>query len=212
MFIVLEGIDGCGKTTQIKRVRDYLASRIGEDRITVTREPGGWDGGEAMRELALGGGLSDIWSEFFYFMMDRCEHVARVIAPALSRGGAVLCDRYFPSTLAYQVLSSPDIRDETAGYMMGLADAIGLPRPDRVFFLDISPDEARTRLGTREKRDGFDARGVDFFKRVRDGYLRLMDAGGVWVRIDASAGPDEVFAALEREMAGLHGEPGGGPE
>jgi dTMP kinase len=201
MFIVLEGIDGCGKTTQMKRLAVWLGDKMGSSGVTLTREPGGWQGGELVRELLLGGGLSTTWSEFFAFMMDRCEHVARVVSPALARGECVLCDRYVQSTLAYQVLSDPEISGHAASYMTSLAEVIGLPVPDRVCFLDIEPDTARNRLEARDKSDSFDARGRDFFARVREGYYRLMSLSpDLWIKIDASASEDAVFEDLTRRL------------
>lgn len=207
MFIVLEGIDGCGKTTQTARISEYIASIVGSDKVLATREPGGWDGGEAIRELVLRGNLSSMWSEFFLFMMDRCEHVCRVIAPAILCGGVVVCDRYSPSTLAYQILSRPDVGDAAAEYMIGLSDVIGLPKPDRVFFLDISPDEARARLDARGNANSFDVRGREYFERVRAGYERIMKTSSDrWVKIDAASAPDEVFDILTRHVDSLIGE------
>jgi len=208
MFIVLEGIDGCGKTTQMNRLARWLGDKIGAGRVTLTREPGGWPGGEMVRELILGGCLSTTWGEFFAFMTDRCEHVARVVAPALAEDKWVLCDRYAQSTLAYQVLSDPEIPAHAADCMIALSDVIGLPHPDLVCFLDIDPDMARGRLETRGKRDAFEARGGEFFVRVRDGYHRLMNMSpDRWMKIDASRGEDAVFDDIARSLASFI-EPG----
>jgi dTMP kinase len=204
MFVVIEGIDGCGKSTQAARLTEWLTSRLGREMVVSASEPGGWDGGGVVRELVLGGNLTSMWSEFFLFMMDRCEHVSRVIAPALKKGQFVLCDRYSPSTLAYQVLACPDVSDETAGYMIGLSDRIGLPIPDCVCLLDIDPDTARRRLDRRGKADSFDTRGKDFFSRVRDGYDRLMkSSNGNWIKIDATPDEETVFGVLTRRLGGL---------
>jgi dTMP kinase len=197
MFIVMEGIDGSGKTTQTGLFAEWLRSEAGFGRLFLTREPGGWDAGEAVRELILGGNLSCVWSEFFAFMLDRCEHVARVIAPKLAEGTAVLCDRYTPSTMAYQIFSNPDISGETAEYMLRVPGAIGLPEPDCVCLFDVEPEIARRRLASRGKTDSFDSRGDDFFSRVRDGYDKIMSLSpGVWIKIDASGSEREVFSEL----------------
>ena len=201
MFIVLEGIDGSGKTTQAARLAAWFSERLGEGRVVVTREPGGWSGGERVRELALEGNFSSVWTEFFLFMADRCEHVCGVISPAIARGQAVICDRYWPSTMAYQILSRADIPGDTVQYIVGMFDKIGLPSPDRVFFLDIEPEEARRRLVRRGKSDSFDARGSDFFAAVRAGYHALMASNtGSWIKIDASSGEDAVCAEIKRNL------------
>ncbi|MDR1136761.1 MAG: dTMP kinase [Synergistaceae bacterium] len=193
----MEGIDGSGKTTQTELFAEWLKQDTGFERLSVTREPGGWRSGESVRELILGGNLSGVWSEFFAFMLDRCEHVARVIAPELAKGGCVICDRYMPSTLAYQIFSNPDIPGETAEYMLRLPGVIGLPEPDCVCLLDVTPATARRRLSSRGKTDSFDARGEDFFSRVRNGYDKVMSLSrGVGIKIDASKNKSEVFSDL----------------
>ncbi|MDR1471764.1 MAG: dTMP kinase [Synergistaceae bacterium] len=205
MFIVLEGIDGCGKSTQSSRLGEWLSGLLGLDAVLVTYEPGGWPGGEAVRALARGGDFSSVWSEFFLFMMDRCEHVARVINPAIAGKKVVLCDRYMPSTLAYQVLSSTIMTESAAEKIIGLSKLIGLPQPDCTFFLDVNVSVAKSRMDARGKRDSFDKRGEDFFERVRLGYERLMrsGAGTEWVRLDAALDEESVFAALRGHVERL---------
>ncbi|MDR1133935.1 MAG: dTMP kinase [Synergistaceae bacterium] len=201
MFIVLEGIDGSGKTTQARRLGEWLSGLLGRERVLVTKEPGGWPGGDAVRRLALGGSLSSVWGEFFLFMTDRCEHVSGVVTPALEKGVCVVCDRYTPSTLAYQVLSNPSIGNEAADYMTGVSEVIGLPRPDCVCLLDIGADAARRRLEARGKLDSFDAKGRDYFERVRAGYDVLMKRSpDGWIKIDASGDENAVFGELKRGL------------
>jgi dTMP kinase len=199
MFFVLEGIDGCGKTTQAAKLEKLLSEMFGGEAVLRTREPGGWEGGEKLREFVLSGGLASHWSEFFFFMMDRCEHVERVIKPAISAGKIVISDRYSPSTLAYQILSDPEIDGGAAEYITRLADAIGLPAPDVVFLLDVGVAEAESRLASRGGANGFDERGRNFFERVREGYDGLMNSNpGMWIKIDASRSEEEVFTDLAR--------------
>jgi dTMP kinase len=210
MFIVLEGIDGCGKTTQARRLSEWIVERLGAGGVTLTHEPGGWRGGEVVRNFILSGNVSTNWGEFFAFMMDRCEHVARVISPALASGRCVLCDRYSASTLAYQIFSDLDIPDDTAERMAGLSDVIGLPRPDCVCLLDIDPNVARVRLAARGKSNAFDYRVDDFFARVREGYDKIMRMSpDSWMKIDASRPEDEVFndlaAGLEARFPSMFG-------
>ena len=175
---------------------------MGADSVVSTGEPGGWRGGEGVRELILGGALSTRWGEFFAFMMDRCEHVERVISPALEKDKCVLCDRYSASTLAYQIFSDPDMTERAAEYLAGLSDIIGLPEPDCVCLLDISPNVAAMRLASRGNADSFDSRREIFFTRVREGYDRVMRMSPeTWMKIDASRDENTVFDDLASGLA-----------
>ena len=102
MFITLEGIDGSGKTTQIKLLYEYLKQKKG--RVVLTREPGGTRVGELVRSLILGEDYAELepQAELFLLLADRAQHVREVIAPALLAGEIVLCDRFIDSTVAYQ--------------------------------------------------------------------------------------------------------------
>jgi dTMP kinase len=211
MFIVLEGIDGSGKTTQAARLGEWISGLLGREKVLVTKEPGGWPGGDAIRRLALGGSLSSAWGEFFLFMADRCEHVAGVVAPALEKGMCVICDRYAPSTLAYQVLSNPSVGSAAADYVTGIGDVIGLPRPDCACLLDISAETARKRLDARGNPDSFDARGRDYFERVRAAYDALIERSPEgWIKVDASGDESVVFAELKSGLERMFGTRLGG--
>ena len=206
MFIVLEGIDGSGKTTQAAQLGEWLSGLLGREHVLVTQEPGGWPGGDAVRRLALGGSLSSAWGEFFLFIADRCEHVSGVITPALEKDMCVICDRYTQSTLAYQVLSNPSISCEAADYMMCMSEIIGLPRPDCVCFLDVSADTARKRLEARGRLNSFYARGRDYFERVRAAYDTLIKRSpDGWIKVDASGDEDAVFAEIKRGLERMFG-------
>jgi dTMP kinase len=205
VFIVFEGIDGCGKTTQSRRLSRWLRDRVGEQGVVATFEPGDWPGGARMREMLLGGDFKSAWSEFFIFMADRCEHVERVVAPALREHRIVVSDRYTPSTIAYQIYGSSGLPADAAGRVSRLPAEIGLPEPDVVVWLDVGVETARERLGSRTKRDSFDARGAEFFRRVRDGYRALSNApgGSRWVTVDASGDEDDVFAEVAARLEPL---------
>jgi len=209
MFVVLEGIDGCGKSTQADLIERWLAQTLGADRVLRTCEPGGWEGGAVLRDLALRHGFENPWSEWFLFMLDRCEHVARVINPALRAGKVVVSDRYSPSTIAYQILGNENIPPETAEHIMKTSSLIGLPKADVVFLLDIRVADAQNRLASRAKKDGFDGKERAYFERVRNNYDKLMKlegSGGSWVRVDASRSAEAVFADIQSALRAGMGE------
>jgi dTMP kinase len=205
MFIVIEGIDGSGKTTQCERLVDFLSGRLGRSFVVGTFEPGGWSGGDILRNLSLRGEFEGRWSRFFLFMADRCEHLRRVILPALEKGCIVVCDRYTASTMAYQVLSDPRVSKETAEFMSRLPACLGMPTPDAVILLDVGVDIAEARMRERGKRDFFETMGRDYFERVRSAYLTQMESAsaGRWMSIDASGSPEEVFGRISKRVLEL---------
>ncbi len=170
LFITFEGIDGSGKSTQIALLAAALknAGRA----VLKTREPGGTGVGERIRSLLLGRRAEklDPRSEMMLYLAGRIQHVTEVIAPALSKGRIVLCDRFSDTTIAYQ------------GYAMGLpvkwvtrwvAEAQIRLQPDITFLLDLDVPVALARLGTRNVLSRFDLETVAFHEAVRKGYLRL---------------------------------------
>lgn len=196
MFITLEGIDGCGKSTQARLLYEALGAERG---AVLTREPGGWEGGAELRSMVLGGSLKHPWSELFLFLLDRAEHAARVIAPALEAGKHVICERYHDSTLAYQVwgrgLPQEPIRDAAA--------FAAFPAPDVTILFDIEPEAALARVSKRGKPDAFESEGLKFMRRIRDGYRFISAAdAGRWLVIECGArGVDEIFAEVRRGLA-----------
>lgn len=189
-FVVLEGGDGSGKSTQIPRLAAWLRSR-GLD-VVVTREPGGTPLGGALRALVLDGEDSiDPTAEALLMAADRAQHVAAVIRPALARGAWVLTDRHVPSSLVYQ------------GVVRGLgADAVesvnawatGGLTPDLVIVLDVSDAVAAQRRPGDPDR--LEREGDSFHAEVRAAYRGLAADRG-WSVIDGSGSPDEVAARIE---------------
>lgn len=197
-FIVLEGGEGAGKTT----LAAALSQRIRESgrELVAVREPGATAAGEHVRQL-LSLELTP-WAETFAFLLARAQLVHEVIHPALDRGAVVLCDRFSPSTLAYQGyargLDVPELRRADAHATGGLA-------PGLVIFLDIDPE-----LGLRRKHGDEDAirtglEDVAFHRLVRAGYLAQMDDAphGQWLRIDAALPPESVVDLAWEAIAGM---------
>ena len=169
-FISFEGIDGSGKSTQIKLLADHLHSQ--GRKVIVTREPGGSTGAEEIRALVLQGEI-DRWSaetELLLFTAARRDHLERTIRPALAAGEIVLCDRFADSTRMYQGLSRGDLR-QTVDQLHSLV--IGT-EPDLTVLLDINPalglTRAKSRHGTEERFEDF---GESLQARMRQGFLAL---------------------------------------
>ena len=195
-FITLEGGEGAGKSTQLRRLAEALRAR-GLD-LVETREPGGSPGAEAIRRLLLEG-EGDRWTmeaEALLFAAARADHVARTIRPALERGAWVLCDRFLDSSVAYQ------------GGAGGLGfDAIrALHRvgshgflPDRTLLLELPPETVAARLSARDAAgsDRIGGRDDKFHGRVAAAFAALAEEEPArFRRIDASGTPDEVTARL----------------
>ncbi len=175
-FVTFEGGEGAGKTTQIK----LLAARLQElgHNIVVTREPGGTKGAEAIRELILnpaGFNFSSM-TETMLFFAARCDHVEKIIIPALEDGKIVLCDRFTDSTLAYQSALgkvSGDIIQKMANLILGNL------KPDLTFFIDMEPAQGLKRAATRRgssATDRFELESLEFHKRIRHAFLRIASA------------------------------------
>ncbi len=169
LFITFEGTDGCGKTTQINKVKSFLTSKGYE--VVVTREPGALDIGQKIRDILLHheGTISDK-CEMFLFLADRSQHVDTFIKPYLEAGKIVLCDRYTDSTIAYQGFG----RERDINLLKELNDiATGKLMPDLTFLYDVSIETAQKRLG--DERDRMESIGTDFDLKVRNGYKRLSE-------------------------------------
>ncbi len=165
LFITFEGIDGCGKTTQIKLLKEYFEKQ--NKTVLLTREPGAKGLGEKLREILLNyNGEVSSNCESFLFLADRAQHIDTIIKPAIERGEIVLCDRHTDSTIAYQGYGrGVDIEEIT----MLNNIATGNTKPDITFIFDIDIDTSMSRVG--KEKDRMESAGIEFFKRVREGYL-----------------------------------------
>lgn len=196
MFIAIEGIDGTGKSTQAARLAAYLKADCGRE-VLLTKEPGGWNGGAILRELVLSGELVHPWSEGYLFMLDRAEHVSRVIEPAVREGKIVVCERYHASTLAYQVWGR-GLPIEPFDRLFKLSN---FPVPDLTILLDMEPEAALARVRSRGKEDAFESEGCAFMTKIRTGYLEQMKrTAASWACISAEASPDVVFENIVSEI------------
>lgn len=180
MFITIEGIDGCGKTTQAAFLSQLLRAQGRE--VLWTREPGCWSDGAALRSILLNGRLQNSMTEILLFLADRCEHATQVIEPALSGGTWVVCERYSDSTRAYQCWG----RGLSRSRLEDLLSWCGFPEPDLTLWLDLSPEEALRRRAERGGGDRIESEQRDFHRRVACGFGELASQfSHRFVRIDA---------------------------
>ncbi len=183
-FIVVEGGEGVGKSTQVARLAERL--RAEGYAVDQTREPGGTEAGAALRTKLLHGDAIDAETELAWLLEDRRLHVEQRIKPDLARNIVVVSDRFSPSTLAYQGVARAMGVDEVE--RRGAAVASGVA-PDVVIVLDLPDDVAEARV--TQDRDRFEREGDDFHARVRAAYRELAPVRG-WVVVDANGSPDEV--------------------
>ncbi|MGB0558042.1 MAG: dTMP kinase [Paracoccaceae bacterium] len=170
IFITFEGIDGSGKSTQVK----YLANRLmtlGRE-VVLTREPGGSTGAEEIRSLVLEG-APERWSaetEILLFTAARRDHMEKLILPALEDGKIVICDRFADSTRMYQGLTRGDLRSTVDS----LTDLMIKRQPDLTILIDMDPELGHRRAKARNtKEERFEDFGVDLQRRMRGGFLQL---------------------------------------
>ena len=195
-FITFEGIEGCGKSTQIARLAKRLAN-LDRDVIQL-REPGGTAIGEAIRETVkhpLGDDPISPDTELLLMNASRAQLVQQVIRPALAKGSVVLCDRFYDSSLAYQGYGRGL---DLAKVQRAIDLAVGETKPDITLLLDIPLEVSNERVSHRqsetgESNDQFDRSGDHFFKRVHDGFHALAKAEPQRIRIiNANQSPDAV--------------------
>jgi len=195
-FIVLEGGEGSGKSTQGARLASWITDRGHE--VVSTFEPGDTKMGAQMREVLLHGDAPlDPRAELLLMLADRAQHVTEVIRPALARGAVVISDRYTPSTLAYQGV----------GRALGVeaveqlnAFATGGLEPDVVILLDVPDDVAEARVAA--ERDRVERAGAGFHARVRAAYRELARERG-WRVVDGSGSPDDVALRVQDAVAAV---------
>lgn len=194
-FISFEGIDGAGKTTHI----DALANRFTAQGRTVTRtrEPGGTELAEKLRNLVLHEPM-DALAEALLMFAARRDHIQRVIAPALARGDVVLCDRFADASFAYQGAG----RGLDWGILLELERWVqeGL-QPDLTIWFDLPADIAAQRLAGARMPDRFESQPQSFFETVSNGYARRMAENPQrFARINANQTPEQVWLDVEKAV------------
>jgi dTMP kinase len=198
MFITFEGIEGSGKSTQLRR----LAARIPD--AVITKEPGGTPLADRIRAILLDSSSHlDPVAELFLFAASRRQHVVEIIRPALQHGATVLCDRFTDSTLAYQGFGRLINLDQLRALNAWATDSL---TPDLTFLFDL-PEEiglsrARSRNAEAVRDEGrFEAEEMRFHRRVREGYLALAASEPTrFAVINGEGDPDDVYASVEAEL------------
>ena len=189
-FITLDGIEGVGKTTQIKLLENYLKSKNKE--YISTREPGGFALAESIRALLLSKDMCSI-TELLLYEAARSEHINRVVKPALDDGKTVICDRFIDSTLAYQGygrginLSVIDELNKIASHGI---------EPDLTIILDLTVEQAFARMQKRNQEpDRIEKSGKEFFVKAREGFLNIAKTQSNRVKIVNADQPEELIHA-----------------
>jgi len=196
-FITLEGVDGAGKSTHMQFIADRVAAACGGHAI-VTREPGGTDLAERLRESILEEAMEPL-AETLLIFAARAHHVRKVIRPVLESGSWVVCDRFHDATFAYQGAGKGVPLDLIE--RLGAAAHPGL-EPDRTLVFDCTYEVARKRLAASGKKlDRFEREDQGFFERVRGAYLARAKAEPGRIRIiDATADLATIRKSVERAL------------
>lgn len=195
-FITLEGIDGAGKSTHQTWLADSLRQR--SILVCVTREPGGTELGEKLRQILLDKKQAmHLETEALLMFAARREHLAKVIGPALARGEWVVCDRFSDATFAYQGAGRGADWDKLEMLERWVQDAL---QPDLTLLFDLPPELGKQRTGSIKTPDRFEQEQLEFFERVRVGYLKRAKAAPVRMHvIDAS----QSIEAIRQRVSGI---------
>lgn len=210
-FITFEGVEGCGKSTQIRKLATTLKSQGRE--VTLTREPGGCDIADKIRAILLDSANAAMvpLAELLLYAAARAQHISEVILPALARGDIVLCDRFIDATVAYQGFG----RRLDLGMINNLNNlAAANCRPDITLLLDCPVTTGLERALARidalgatasstAREERFERESLEFHERVRNGYLSLAAAEpGRFCVIDASGSVEDIFTAISSRLMG----------
>ena len=186
LFITFEGIEGCGKSTQAKMLNDYLVKK-GHSTL-LTREPGGPPISEAIRRILLDNGFSnmDRITELFLYLASRAQHTKQWIIPALEENKIVICDRYYDSTYAYQLIARDIINHSLLNTeFLDILNNISVHslKPDITFIIDLPVKMGLYRVFSARNLDRIESENISFHKKVRQGFLDLAKREPVRIKI-----------------------------
>lgn len=198
LFITMEGPDGSGKTTQIKKLEAYFENK-GYD-VVITREPGGTKISEQIREIILdkANDEMDFTTEALLYAASRAQHVAQIIKPALDHGKIVICDRFVDSSIVYQGVGR--------GLGIEQVEAINKPAlrdcmPNITFLFKLSPEVGIHRKKEQGEKDRLESEELDFHRRVFEGYLMLEERYKERIKaIDASKSIEEIYEEIMKHI------------
>jgi dTMP kinase len=194
-FIVIDGIDGCGKSTQAERLVRSLSERAGKPALHL-REPGGTALGERLREILLSRALVLAPRvETLLFTAARAQMLEEKVEPALAAGRDVVCERFHPSTFAYQAVAGELAQERVLELLHAWA---GEPEPDLLIVLDIDPERALLRRS--RPRDRIEDKGLAFQQRVAEGFRAYARRDRSVVLLDGDRSPDDVAESILREV------------
>ena len=197
-FVVLDGLDGCGKSTQAARLAAWLSARSEQPALHL-REPGSTAAGERIRALLLDPETQLApASQVLLFAAARRQMLEELVRPALAAGRDVVCERFHPSTFAYQDTAGGVDEERLLALLLAWANE---PAPDRVVILELDPVAAATRRGSRDR---FEARPPEFHRAVAEGYRRYAARVANVAVVSAAGTPDEVEARIRAELEHAH--------
>ncbi|MBN2367802.1 dTMP kinase [Candidatus Woesearchaeota archaeon] len=202
-YIVFEGIVGTGKTTQAKKIFEFLKKAFPGRKIILTREPGGSEIAESIRKVVQATKFKEDMNpvtEAYLYASSRAQTLRTVVKPVLDEGGIVISDRSFISSVAYQGTARG----------LGLNEVLEINRyalgdilPDMIIYFNIDP-EIGTKRTFDKSGDKFENEDVDFFRNVHDGYMTIAKTPGfneIWTNLDASGSRDEVFERIKEKIS-----------
>ena len=204
LFISIDGIDGCGKSTQIRKLNKFFIDK--GLPVLMTKEPGGTEVGTVFRKILISTMYNiEPETEMLLYCADRLEHQKKVILPAIENNFNILCDRFLPSTFAYQIFGR--LLDDSILKM--LIPVSVFKWPDITFIIDIEPETALKRAVNRLKRQDemqnegkFEQLGIEFFEKVRKGFLWYAKNFENVIVINGNGKIDDIFENIKNHIFG----------